>query len=105
MQWLEDELPNPIMLNIASIKESVFGVFSILNESSARSNAGEWNTRLIRLSYFIDAGQAHEPKFAFPLFVLCYLNQLFTQVLRALISSRYPHIETQEHNLFYDILV
>ena len=48
------------MINLASIKESVFGVFYIVNESSARSNTGQWNVRLIILGYFIDTGQVRE---------------------------------------------
>ena len=48
------------MISLASIKESVFGVFYIVNESSARSNTGQWNVRLIILGYFIDTGQVRE---------------------------------------------
>ena len=76
------------MFGLAGLKESLFGVFYIMNESSSQHKTGTWQLRLCVLGFLLDAGQVAWLFVLCPIFSLERDVEIFPQVLRVLISFR-----------------
>ena len=74
------------MVGLLGVKESIFGVFYIVNESTSKEN-GPWHVRWCLFRYFLDAVQVVFCVFDFT--IDCSgLIDIYWQVLRVLISLR-----------------
>jgi hypothetical protein len=75
------------MAILPGLKESVFGISYVVNESHAHAPSGPWRIRWCILGYLLDAAQVTFGRIMCSLELASYF--LNFQVIRILISERY----------------